>query len=427
MAHGFASKCLRAGYSPKNGEAATLPIYQSTTFVYDKTKDVASLFDLKSEGFFYSRLSNPTVDCVEKKIAALEGGVGAMLTSSGQAATFATIMTLCKANSHVLSLSTVYGGTYNLFAVTLKRFGIEVEFIKEDETDSMIQAKIRDNTCAIFAETIANPAMNVLDIERFARIAHFNNIPLIVDNTFATPYLCTPFAFGADIVIHSTTKYLDGHATVVGGCVVDSGKFNFKDNERFSDFNEKDLSYHGIIYTEDFKDCPFIVKAKVQIMRDIGLCMSAQDAFLLDKGIETLPLRVQKHCDNARTVALYLKTKSKYIKEIYSPYLENTKAHELSLKYLKGEGSGVISFVLKGGLDAGIKFIDALSFINLEVHVADIRTCILHPASSTHRQLTSEQLKDCGIDEGLLRLSLGLDDVDDVINDLEQAFSALDK
>lgn len=418
----LSTQSLHAGYSPKNGEARVLPIQQSTTFVYDKTKDVQALFDLESPGFFYSRLANPTVDAVEKKIAALEGGVGAMCTSSGQAAAFSTILTLAKAGDHIVSSSSIYGGTFNLFSVTLKRMGIEVTFVNQDASDEEIKAAFKDNTKALFAETIANPGMNVLDIERFANIAHSFEVPLIVDNTFATPFLCRPIDFGADIVMHSTTKYMDGHAVQVGGVVVDSGKFDFSKSSRFAEFNTPDPSYHGLIYTKAFGNLAFIVKARVQIMRDIGLCMSAQAAFYLNLGLETLGLRIERHCDNALKVAQYLKAHNK-VSSVRFCALEDSPYYSLAQKYLRGKGSGVISFEVKGGREGGINFIDNLELISLQVHVADIRTCVLHPASSTHRQLSDEQLQQAGITPGLIRLSVGLEDIEDIIADLDKALS----
>ena len=420
----LSTACLHAGYTPKNGESRVMPICQSTTFKYDKTQDVADLFDLKAPGFFYSRLANPTVDYVEKKIAELEGGVGALCTSSGQAATFVSIFTLAKSGDHIISTSNIYGGTFNLFAVTFKRFGIEVSFVDQDASDEEIEKHIKDNTKAIFAETIANPAITVLDIEKFANLAHKHNLPLIVDNTFATPYLCRPFEFGADIVVHSTTKYLDGHATTVGGVIVDSGNFKFEGNPRFEEFNVKDDSYHGLIYTKAFGRAAYIVKARAQLIRDIGCAQGPQGAFYINLGLETLPLRMQKHCANALIVAQYLKTVS-CIEDVYYPGLESDKYYNLSKKYLKNGQSGVVSFVLKGGRDAGAKFIDALKLISLQVHVADIRTCVLHPASSTHRQLDDESLQKAGIKPGLVRLSVGLEEVSDILDDLKQALDTI--
>ncbi len=416
--------CLHAGYQPKNGEPRVLPIVQSTTFTYSSTKQVAQLFDLELPGFFYSRLSNPTVDAVEQKIAALEGGVGAMCTSSGQAASLISLMTLAKAGDHVLSASSIYGGTFNLFAVTLKRFGIEVSFIDENASDEEIKAQIRPNTKAIFGETIANPSMDVLDIERFAKIAHEAGLPLIVDNTFATPILCRPIEFGADIVVHSTTKYLDGHALQVGGVIVDSGNFDWTVSPRFAEFVTPDPSYHGIVYTKTFGKAAYIVKARAQLMRDLGCCQTAQGAFYINLGLETLALRMPRYCANALKVARFLASQDQ-ISEVRYPGLEGSPNYDLAQKYLKNGASGVISFEIKGGREAGAKFIDSLKLTSLQVHVADIRSCVLHPASSTHRQLTDEQLRECGITPGLIRFSVGLENVEDIIDDIRQALAAL--
>ncbi|MGN1280792.1 MAG: O-acetylhomoserine aminocarboxypropyltransferase/cysteine synthase family protein [Succinivibrio sp.] len=416
-----ASKCLHSGYTPENAGPRVMPIVQSTTFRYDSTKDIADLFDLKTANYFYTRLGNPTCGHVEEKIADLEGGVGAMLTSSGQAATLTAVLTIAKAGDNILCSSTVYGGTFNLMAVTFKRMGIDVTFFEQTETDEQIEAKIKPNTKAIFGETIANPALTVFDIERFAKIAHKNEIPLIVDNTFATPVLCKPFDFGADIVVHSTTKFLDGHAVQVGGCVVDSGRFDWAKSSKFPEFVTPDDSYHGLVYTKAFGNQAFIVKARVQIMRDLGCCQTAQGAFYLNLGIETLPLRIVKHSENALVVAKHLEHHQKIEKVIY-PGLESDPYYELGRKYLKnGLCSGVMSLVIKGGRDAGAKFIDSVTMASPEVHVADIRTCLLHPATSTHRQLTDAQLIECGITPGLVRLSVGIEDVEDIIADLDKA------
>ncbi len=417
------SKCLHAGYTPKNAGPRVMPIVQSTTFRFDSTKAIADLFDLKTADYFYTRLGNPTCGHVEEKIAALEGGVGAMLTSSGQAATLTAILTIAKAGDHILCSSTVYGGTFNLMAVTFKRMGIDVTFFEQSESDEEIEAKIRDNTKAVFGETIANPALTIFDIERFAELAHKHNLPLIVDNTFATPCLCKPFEFGADIVVHSTTKYLDGHAVQVGGCVVDSGNFDWASSGRFPEFTTPDESYHGLIYTQTFGKAAFIVKARVQIMRDLGVCQTAQGAFYLNLGIETLPLRIVKHSENALAVAKHLESHPKIEKVIY-PGLESNPDYKRGKKYLKdGLCSGVLSLVIKGGREAGAKFIDNVVMASPEVHVADIRTCLLHPATSTHRQLTDAQLIECGITPGLVRLSVGLEDLEDIIADLDAALA----
>lgn len=400
-----------------------MPIVQSTTFRFDSTKAIADLFDLKTSDYFYTRLGNPTCGHVEEKIAALEGGVGAMLTSSGQAATLTAVLTIAKAGDHILCSSTVYGGTFNLMAVTFKRMGIDVTFFEQSESDEEIEAKIQENTKAVFGETIANPALTIFDIERFAKLAHKHHLPLIVDNTFATPCLCKPFAFGADIVVHSTTKYLDGHAVQVGGCVVDSGNFDWAGSGRFPEFTTPDDSYHGLVYTKAFGKAAFIVKARVQIMRDLGCCQTAQGAFYLNLGIETLPLRIVKHSQNALAVAKHLESHPKIEKVIY-PGLESNPDYKLGQKYLKdGLCSGVLSIVIKGGREAGAKFIDSVVMSSPEVHVADIRTCLLHPATSTHRQLSDAQLIECGITPGLVRLSVGLEDLEDIIADLDAALS----
>lgn len=400
-----------------------MPIVQSTTFRFDSTKAIADLFDLKTSDYFYTRLGNPTCGHVEEKIAALEGGVGAMLTSSGQAATLTAVLTIAKAGDHILCSSTVYGGTFNLMAVTFKRMGIDVTFFEQSESDEEIKAKIQENTKAVFGETIANPALTIFDIERFAKLAHKHHLPLIVDNTFATPCLCKPFEFGADIVVHSTTKYLDGHAVQVGGCVVDSGNFDWAGSGRFPEFTTPDDSYHGLVYTKAFGKAAFIVKARVQIMRDLGCCQTAQGAFYLNLGIETLPLRIVKHSQNALAVAKHLESHPKIEKVIY-PGLESNPDYKLGQKYLKdGLCSGVLSLVIKGGREAGAKFIDSVVMSSPEVHVADIRTCLLHPATSTHRQLSDAQLIECGITPGLVRLSVGLEDLEDIIADLDAALA----
>lgn len=417
------SKCLHAGYTPKNAGPRVMPIVQSTTFRFDSTKAIADLFDLKTSDYFYTRLGNPTCGHVEEKIAALEGGVGAMLTSSGQAATLTSVLTIAKAGDHILCSSTVYGGTFNLMAVTFKRMGIDVTFFEQSESDEEIEAKIQENTKAVFGETIANPALTIFDIERFAKLAHKHHLPLIVDNTFATPCLCKPFEFGADIVVHSTTKYLDGHAVQVGGCVVDSGNFDWAGSGRFPEFTTPDDSYHGLVYTKAFGKAAFIVKARVQIMRDLGCCQTAQGAFYLNLGIETLPLRIVKHSQNALAVAKHLESHPKIEKVIY-PGLESNPDYKLGQKYLKdGLCSGVLSLVIKGGREAGAKFIDSVVMSSPEVHVADIRTCLLHPATSTHRQLSDAQLIECGITPGLVRLSVGLEDLEDIIADLDAALA----
>lgn len=411
------TKLIQAGYNPKNGDPRVLPIYQSTTYAYDSSAHLGDLFDLKAEGHIYSRISNPTLAFVEEKLAKAEGGVGAMLTSSGQSATLLAILNICSSGDHILSSNSIYGGTINLLSHTLKKFGIEVTYINQDDDISKLEKHIRPNTKLIFAETISNPALTVLDIEKFAKFASKNNLPLFVDNTFATPYLCRPFEHGADVVIHSTSKYLDGHATVLGGAIVDSGKFDWT---KFSEFTTKDESYHGIIYAKDFKDAPFITKARVQLMRDAGAMMSPLSAFLLNLGIETLHVRMQRHCENALQVAKYLDNHKKIVKVNY-PNLKNNAYYDLCKKYCPEGGSGVISFLLDGKKDDCIKFMDKLKLAKIVVHVADLRTCVLHPASTTHRQLSESQLIDAGIQPNLIRFSVGLENVLDIIEDLEQA------
>jgi len=413
------TKCLHAGYSPKNGEPRALPIYQSTTFKYDSTNHIGKLFDLTAAGHFYSRLSNPTVEAVENKIAALEGGIAAMCTSSGQAASFTSLATIMKAGEHFISTATIYGGTVNPFAVTMKRFGIECTFVDADASEEEIQKAFRPNTRAVFGETLANPALTVCDIEKLARIAHKNGVPLIIDNTFPTPILCRPIEHGADIVIHSTTKYMDGHALCVGGVIVDSGKFDWT-NGKFPEFTEPDESYHGTIYSKAFGPAAYIVKARVQLMRDLGMTPSANSAFLLNLGLETLAVRMPQYSRNGQKVAEFL-SKHPKIESISYPGLEGDKYHELAKKYLPDGCAGVMSVVIKGGRDGAARFLDAFQLATQCVHVADIRTCALHPATSTHRQLTDEQLAACGIPQGLVRVSIGLENVDDIIADLSQA------
>ena len=417
------TKCLHSGYEPKNGEARTLPIYQSTTFKYDSTEQVAKLFDLSESGFFYSRIGNPTVDAVEKKIADLEGGIGALCTTSGQAATFLALMNICQAGDHFVASASIYGGTFNLFAITFKKFGVEVTFVDPDASQEEIEAAIQDNTKAVFGETIANPALNVLDIEKFAKAAHNKGVPLIIDNTFATPVLCRPIEWGADIIIHSTTKYMDGQALQVGGVIVDSGNFNW-DNGKFPGLTTPDESYHGLVYTETFGKAAYITKARVQLMRDLGCYPAAHSAFLLNLGLETLHVRMQRYCENAQKVAEFL-SELPEVEFVKYAGLKSDKYYDLAQKYLPKGCCGVISLSMKGGRERVAKFIDALKLISLEVHVADIRTCVLHPATSTHRQLTDEQLINCGITPGLIRLSVGLENVDDIIADIKQAIAVL--
>ncbi len=417
------TKCVHSGYSPKNGEPRALPIYQSTTFKYDSTRHIGDLFDLTASGHFYSRLSNPTVEFVEKKIADLEGGVGAMCTSSGQAASFAALMTILKAGDHFVSTASIYGGTLNLFAVTMKRFGVECTFVDGDAPAEEIQKAFKPNTKALFGETLANPALTVCDIEKLAKVAHANGVPLIIDNTFPTPILCRPIEFGADIVVHSTTKYMDGHALCVGGAIVDSGKFDWT-NGKFPEFTEPDDSYHGLIYTKSFGNQAFIVKARTQIMRDIGMMPSAHAAFLLNIGLETLAVRMPQHSKNAQKVAEFLASHPK-VESISYPGLKTDKYYSLAQKYLPNGCAGVMSIVVKGGRDSAAKFLDSIKLATLCVHVADIRTCALHPASSTHRQLTDEQLVAAGIPQGLVRISVGLENAEDTIADIKQALEKI--
>ncbi|MDE6518833.1 MAG: aminotransferase class I/II-fold pyridoxal phosphate-dependent enzyme [Ruminococcus sp.] len=417
------TKCLHSGYTPKNTEPRVVPIVQSTTYVYDSTDDVAAVFDDPTKSLIYSRFENPTVMAVEEKIADLEGGIGAMCTSSGQAATMCAMLNILQSGDSFISTATVYGGTINLFAVTFKKMGIECIFVNPDASEEEIRAAFKPNTKAVFGETIANPALTVLDIEKFAKIAHENNVPLIVDNTFPTPVLCRPIEYGADIVIHSTSKYMDGHAVQVGGVIVDSGNFNWA-NGKFPEFTEPDESYHGLIYTQTYGKAAYIVKARMQLMRDFGCYPSAQSAFYLNLGLETLAVRMERYCKNAMAVAEYLESNDK-VESVNYPALASNPYNELAKKYLPDGTSGVISFVIKGGRDTAVKFMDSLKLASNEVHVADIRTCVLHPASATHRQLTDEQLVAAGINGGMIRLSVGLENVDDILDDLKNAFSAI--
>ncbi len=415
------TKCIQEGYDPKNGEPRVLPIYQSTTFKYDSSEQVGRLFDLTEEGFFYTRLANPTVDCVERKIAALEGGVGALCTSSGQAASLIAVLNICSSGDHMISTSTIYGGTTNLFAVTLKRLGIEVTFIDPEASIEELQREIRENTKLVFAETIANPALVITDIEKLADFAHKNGLPLYIDNTFATPINCRPIEFGADIVVHSTSKYMDGHAVALGGVIVDSGNFNW-DNGKFPGLSTPDDSYHGMVYTRDCGRAAFITKARVQLMRDLGSAPAPNNAFLLNLGLETLHLRMERHCSNALKVAEYLEKNDK-IAWVNYPDLKGNKYFSLAKKYLPKGSCGVISYGIKGGREAAIKFMDSLKLAAIVVHVADNRTGVLHPASTTHRQLTDQQLIDAGITPDLIRMSIGIENVDDIIADIEQALN----
>ena len=416
-----ASLCIHSGYEPKNGEPIELPIVQSTTFKYDNSDEMAMLFDLKKEGYFYTRLQNPTNDAVARKIAALEGGVGAVLTSSGQAAKFYAVFNICEAGDHIVTSNEIYGGTFNLFGVTLKKLGIECTFVNQDASEEEIQKAFRPNTKALFCETISNPGCKVLDIEKFARIAHRNGVPLIVDNTFATPINCRPFEWGCDIVTHSTTKYMDGHATQVGGCVVDSGNFDWLAHaDKFPGLCSPDESYHGLTYAKAFGKMGYTTKLVAQLMRDLGSIPAPQNSFLLNLGLETLALRMERHCSNAQKVAQFLHDDPR-VAWIDYPGLADDKCHALAEKYLPNGSCGVMAFGLKGDRETAIKFMDSLKMINIVTHVADLRTCVLHPASHTHRQLSEEQLKAAGIAPDLIRLSVGIEDVDDIIDDLKQA------
>lgn len=415
--------CVQGGWKPGNGEPRVLPIYQSTTFKYSTSEQMARLFDLEENGYFYTRLANPTNDAVASKIAELEGGVGAILTSSGQAANFYAVFNLCSAGDHFVCSSAIYGGTFNLFAVTMKKMGIECTFISPDSTEEEISAAIRPETKLIFGETISNPSNDVLDIEKFARVAHAHGVPLIVDNTFATPVNCRPFEWGADIVTHSTTKYMDGHATSVGGVIVDSGNFDWEAHaEKFPGLTTPDESYHGLTYTKAFGKNAFITKATAQLMRDLGSIPSPHNAFLLNIGLETLHLRMPRHCENALKVAQWLEKHPKVSWVNYAG-LEGNKYYELAKKQMPDGTCGVISFGLKGTREDAIEFMDKLKFIAIVTHVADARTCVLHPASHTHRQLTDEQLREAGVPADLVRLSVGIEDVEDILADLDQALA----
>ncbi len=413
--------CVQAGWQPKKGEPRVLPIYQSTTFKYDNSEQMARLFDLEDNGYFYTRLQNPTNDAVASKIAQLEGGVAAMLTASGQAASFYAVFNICEAGDHFISSSTIYGGTYNLFGVTMKKMGIECTFVDPDAPDEEIEKAFRPNTKCFFGETISNPGGHVFDIERFARMAHAHGVPLIVDNTFATPINCRPFEWGADIVTHSTTKYMDGHATAVGGCIVDSGNFDWLAHaDKFPGLCSPDESYHGLAYAKRFGKMAYITKATAQLMRDLGSIQSPENAFLLNLGLETLHLRMRQHCANAQRVAEFLQADPRVAWVSYAG-LPGDKYHELAQKYLPQGGCGVIAFGLKGSREEAIRFMDSLKMICIVTHVADARTCVLHPASHTHRQLSDEQLIEAGVAPDLIRLSVGIEDVEDILDDIRQA------
>ncbi len=425
MARKLNTICVQGGWEPKKGEPRVLPIYQSTTFKYETSEQMADLFDLKANGYFYTRLQNPTNDAVASKIAELEGGVAAMLTSSGQAASFYSIFNICEAGDHFVSAASIYGGTFNLFSVTMKKLGIECTFVDADASEEELQAAFRPNTKALFGETIANPVLSVLDIEKFARVAHKNGVPLIVDNTFPTPINCRPIEFGADIVIHSTTKYMDGHATAVGGCIVDSGNFDWEAHaDKFPGLTEPDPSYHGLAYSKAFGKGAYITKATAQLMRDLGSIQSPENAFLLNLGLETLHLRMPRHCENALKVAEYLEKHPKVAWVNYSG-LKSSKYYELAQKqFTNGMSCGVVTFGLKGGRDVSIRFMDSLKLACIVTHVADARTCVLHPASHTHRQLSDEQLIAAGVQPDLIRFSVGIEDAEDIIADIEQALNS---
>ena len=421
MKRSMETTCIQGGWQPKNGEPRILPIYQSTTFKYSTSEQMGRLFDLEENGYFYTRLANPTNDAVADKIRELEGGAAAMLTSSGQAANFYAVFNICGAGDHLVCSATVYGGTSNLFVVTMKKMGVDVTLVDPDAPEEEIEKAIRPNTKCIFGESIANPALVVLDLEKFARIAHRNGIPFIVDNTFATPINCRPFEWGADIVTHSTTKYMDGHAMTVGGCIVDSGNFDWEAHaDKVPGLTTPDESYHGIIYTKKFGKAAYITKATAQVMRDLGSIPSPQNSFLLNIGLETLHLRVPRHCENAQKVAEYLQSRED-VAWVNYPGLENDKYHALAQKYMPNGTCGVISFGLKGGRQAAGEFMDKLKLAAIVTHVADARTCVLHPASHTHRQLSDEQLREAGVDPSLIRLSVGIENVDDIIEDIRQA------
>ncbi len=420
-----ATVCVQSGWSPKKGEPRVLPVYQSTTFKYETSEQMARLFDLEDTGYFYTRLQNPTNDAVAAKIAELEGGVGAMLTSSGQAANFYAIFNICSAGDHFVSASAIYGGTYNLFSVTMKKLGIEVTFVDQDAPEEEIAKAFRPNTKALFGETVSNPAMCVLDLEKFARIAHSQGVPLIVDNTFPTPVGLRPIEWGADIVTHSTSKYMDGHATAVGGVLIDGGSFDWDANAaRFPGLTAPDDSYHGLIYTKSFGRAAYITKATVQLMRDLGSIQAPMNAFLLNLGLETLHLRMERHCANALAVARHLQSRPE-VAWVHYPGLDGDKYHDLAAKYMPAGTCGVMTFGLKGGRERSVAFMDSLKMISIVTHVADARTCVLHPASHTHRQLTEQQLREAGVAPDLIRLSVGIEDVEDIMDDIDQALASV--
>ncbi|MBQ8524548.1 MAG: O-acetylhomoserine aminocarboxypropyltransferase/cysteine synthase [Clostridia bacterium] len=425
MAYKVGTKCVQSGYTPKNGEPRVLPIVQSTTYKYESSEQMGRLFDLEEAGYFYTRLANPTCDAAAAKITDLEGGVAGMLTASGQAANYYAIFNICENGGHVISSAAIYGGTFNLFDVTLRKMGIDITFISPDATYDEIIAASKPNTKAVFAETLSNPALAVLDVEVFAKAAHDIGVPLIVDNTFPTPINLRPIEFGADIVTHSTTKYMDGHAVALGGAVVDSGNFDWsRYPDKFPGLCTPDHSYHGITYTEKFGKLAYITKINVQLMRDLGSMQSPQNAFLLNLGLETLELRMQRHCENAMKVAKYLEAHP-MVDWVNYPELEGNKYYEITKKYMPNGSCGVVSFGLKGGREAATKFMDSLKLAAIVTHVADARTCVLHPASTTHRQLSDAQLEECGVDPSLIRFSVGIEDASDIIADIEQAIASI--
>lgn len=416
--------CVQGAYKPKNGEPRVIPIVQSTTFKYDSSKEMGDLFDLKRSGYFYSRLQNPTCDLAAAKIAMLEGGVAGMLTSSGQAANFYAVFNIASAGDHVVSSAAIYGGTFNLFNVTMRKLGINFTFVSPTASEDEIQAAIQPNTKCIFGETISNPSLDIMDIETFAKVAHKNGIPLIIDNTFATPINCRPFEFGCDIVTHSTTKYMEGHASTIGGAIVDSGKFDWEQNDKFPGLTTPDESYHGLTYTKDFGEAAYITKATAQLMRDLGSIPAANNAWLVNLGLETLHLRMPRHCENAKKVAKYLKNNEK-ITWVKCAMLEDDPQHEIAMKYMPNGTCGVVSFGIKGGREAATVFMDSLKLAAIVTHVADARTCCLHPASTTHRQLTDKELEECGVTPDLLRFSCGIEDANDIIEDIQQALDKI--
>ena len=415
------TKCVQSGWTPKKGEPRVLPIYQSTTFKYDTSDQMGRLFDLEDSGYFYTRLQNPTNDAVAAKICDMEGGVAAMLTSSGQAANFYAIMNICEAGDHIVCSSALYGGTYNLFAHTIRKMGVDATFVEPDVSEEELNKAFQENTKAVFGETISNPSLDVLDFDKFVKAAHDHGVPVIVDNTFATPINCRPFEWGVDIVTHSTTKYMDGHATCVGGAIVDSGNFDWEaQGDKFACLTQPDETYHGIVYTQKFGKAAYITKATAQLMRDLGSIQSPQNAFLLNIGLETLHLRMARHCENALKAAKFLQDHEK-VAWVHYPALEGDKNYELAQKYLPDGTCGVLTFGLKGGRDASIKMMDSLKLIAIVTHVADARSCVLHPASHTHRQMNDQELLEAGVQPDLIRFSVGIENADDIIDDLKQA------